>query len=84
MKKKYQGELMPVVRKNGTSQMIFVYENSSDFPDYDLVIMDKSGDAKFQVERIPMNEELWRRIGKALNYRFVIKKSADDRREKAQ
>jgi len=73
--KKYQGELMPVQRGNGITQMIYVYENSSDFPNYDIVVMGAGGNSEksFEAERIPINEELWRRIGHALGYRFVIR-----------
>ena len=76
--KKYQGELMPVLRRDGTSQMVLVYANSSDFPDYDIIILGENKEKGFPTERIPMNEELWRRIGKALRYRFRISQQKND------
>lgn len=72
-KLKYQGELMPVIRHNGSSQMICVYANSSDFPNYDLVTLCENKQQGYPTERVPINEELWRRIGQALGYRFIIR-----------
>lgn len=76
MKKQYQGELTSVSRRTGEVQYIHTYSNSSDFPEHEMILMTSNG--KFPVERVPINEDIWRAIGKALGYRFVVRKSKRD------
>ena len=67
-KKIYQGEIAKVIRNEGTEHSLHVFINSSDFPDYDIIVMGANG--KFEVERVPINEEIWQKIGESLGYRF--------------
>jgi len=71
----YQGEIADVKRKGGVEQKVFVYHNSFDFPNYDILLLAMSG--KYLTERIPINEEIWRKIGKSLGYKFITRKKKE-------
>ena len=73
-KDRYQGEIATVVRGSGVKQTVNVYVNSKDFPNYDLIILCEDAEHKLPTERVPMNEEIWRKIGKALGYKFIQRK----------
>ncbi len=77
IKKDYQGELAEVIYRTGKKRFIHVYRNSSDFPQYEIILMISDGDGHLP-ERIPINEDIWRMIGKALGYRFVLRKKEKD------
>ncbi len=66
------GEITKVKRNDGTEHLLCAYLNSSDFPDYNIIVMGASN--KFPAERVPINEDIWREIGKSFGYRFVIRK----------
>jgi len=68
----YQGEIAKAKRKKGQEQEVHVYKNSSDFPEFNIISLVASGE--FTTERVPINEDIWRAIGKCLGYRFVIRK----------
>lgn len=75
-KRVFQGEICKVTRRTGIVQPLYIYRNGSDFIDYDMIILgeNKEGEPKFGPERVPINEEIWRRIGKEFGYSFRIKK----------
>ncbi len=70
---RFQGKITDVQRGNGTRQELFVYTHSSDFPDYDIIMIGNTDQNKL-TERVPINEEIWRKIGLSFGYRFRKKK----------
>lgn len=65
----YQGKIGEAKDKKGNNREIHVYRNSSDFPDKEMIIL--VGNDINDTERVPINEEIWQRIGVCLGYKFV-------------
>ena len=70
-----QGEFAIVRRRQGIEQRLYTYANSSDFPDYDILLMGRTDD--FPPERVPLNEEIWQEIGKRFEYKFRKKQAGE-------
>ena len=72
------GVIAEVTRNDGTKHEISIWQNSSDFPDTFPLIMGSAwtagGNKFYDVERVPITEEIWRQIGKRLGFKFVIRK----------
>ncbi len=64
----YQGVIGEAKRKNKEIQEVHVYANSSDFPGFNLVLLCAKGE--FETERVPINEEMWQKIGVSMGYKF--------------
>jgi hypothetical protein len=63
------GEIGKVKRRDGTIHELHIYPDSKDFPDFNMILL-VGNNEHIQAERVPINEELWQKIGVCLGYKF--------------
>jgi hypothetical protein len=85
---RFQGKIADVVRQSGDKQELLLYTNSQDFPGYaclvlseakfsstqPLIFFSQPREGYYPCERVVLNEEIWRDIGKKMGFKFVIRK----------